>query len=136
MGRLMAERLGDELSPFHPDLVVPIPSPWSRRWVQGLNSPEVFAQWIGICLGVPVFSGLLAWKRKARLQHRLAPHERFRNVHRALRISAGYDIKTACVVLVDDILTTGATVNEASRALLAGGAERIVVAVLARVPER
>ena len=69
-------------------------------------------------------------------QHTLLPTERFQNVHGALGLSRGYDIKGAGVLIVDDILTTGATANEAARVLRKAGASRVSVAVVARVPDR
>lgn len=58
--------------------------------------------------------------------------ERFRNIRGAFRLRAGYHLEAARVLLVDDILTTGATANEATRVLKAAGAAEVRVAVVAR----
>jgi predicted amidophosphoribosyltransferase len=136
VGRIVAARLGDQFAEFKPDLVVPIPSPWRRRVIQGTNSPGVLARQVAKKLRLPVFPSLLRWRRKVRRQHTLLPAERFQNVHRALAMRRGYDIGGARVLVVDDILTTGATANEASRVLRKGGASLVCVAVVARVADR
>ena len=53
-------------------------------------------------------------------------------MRRAFAVRAGYHLRDAHVLLVDDILTTGATCSEAARALRAAGAARVTVAVVAR----
>jgi predicted amidophosphoribosyltransferase len=58
--------------------------------------------------------------------------ERLRNVRGAFRVSAGYDITDAHLLLVDDIMTTGATVSESARQLKLAQAASVTVAVVAR----
>ena len=79
---------------------------------------------------------MLKWRRKARRQHTLLPAQRLQNVHKALALSKGYDISGARALVVDDILTTGATANEAARVLRGAGATGIGVCVAARVADR
>jgi predicted amidophosphoribosyltransferase len=81
---------------------------------------------------VPVARRLLIRRRKTLRQFSLPPSERFGNVRRAFRVAAGYHLSAARVLLIDDILTTGATCNEAAKSLLAAGAARVAVAVIAR----
>jgi ComF family protein len=136
VGRTFAARQEDQLSALQAELVVPIPSPFRRRFSQGTNSAAILARQLARRLRLPVFPGLLRWRRKVMRQHTLLPTERFQNVHGALGVSRGYDIKGAGVLIVDDILTTGATASEAARVLRKAGASRVSVAVVARVPDR
>ena len=136
VGRWMALRLGDQLSDFRPDFVVPIPARLQRRITRGVNSPGILSRRLARQLQVPVFQDLLRWQRRVERQHTLLPTERYQNVNGALAISRGYDIREARVLLVDDILTTGATANEATRVLSKAGATRVCVAVVARVADR
>jgi predicted amidophosphoribosyltransferase len=136
VGRVMANRLADRLAAFRLDFVVPIPAPWRRRLLQGANSPAILAGKVARALHLPVFPNMLKWRRKARRQHTLLPAQRFQNVHKALAMSRGYDISGARALVVDDILTTGATANEAARALCGAGAAGVVVCVAARVADR
>ena len=62
----------------------------------------------------------------------LLPDQRRRNVRQAFLVSAGYDIKDTCLLVIDDVMTTGATGNEVSKMLRHAGAKRVSVAVVAR----
>jgi len=132
VGRLLADRWGDWLEERSPDLVVPIPAHWPRRFVRGTNSSQVLAEPIARRLRIPALRGLLRYRRNTRIQSSLRPSERKANVRDALRVSKGYDIRSADIVLVDDVLTTGATAHEAARTLRQAGADRVTVVVAAR----
>jgi len=105
---------------------------WRRRWVQGVNSPDLVAQCLAAELGIPVDLGVLCRQRNTIPQANLPPKQRFANVRRAFAVASGYDLTGLHVLLVDDVLTTGATCSEAARALKAAGARRVSVAVVAR----
>lgn len=79
---------------------------------------------------------LLVRTRKTLPQADLPPSRRFENVRGAFRLAAGYDIRGARVLLVDDILTTGATCSEAAKVLKQAGAASVAVAVIARTADR
>lgn len=136
VGQEMACRLRDRLSALHLDFVVPVPAPWRRLLVRGADGPAILAGQIGRHLHLPVFPNMLKWRRKAQRQHTLLPAQRFQNVHKALAMSRGYDISGARALVVDDILTTGATANEAARVLCGAGAAGVIVCVAARVADR
>jgi predicted amidophosphoribosyltransferase len=99
----------------------------------GVNSPELLAECLGKKLGIPVVRTLRR-RRYTRPQKDVLPHERFRNVRGAfgLRLWHGKRLKDARVLLVDDILTTGATCSEAAKLLKQAGAAVVAVAVVAR----
>ena len=132
LGELLAIHRGDQLAALQPDLAAPIPRYWWRRVRQGTNSPEILAQRLAKRLGVPAEPRLLACRRNVRLQQSLKPRDRFRNVRGAFRVNKGYDLENARMLLVDDVLTTGATCNEAAKMLKQAGAAYVAVAVLAR----
>jgi ComF family protein len=132
MGRLLAGFLASQLSAAPPDLVVPIPMHWSRRLARGANSPELLAEAVASSWRIPYYPGLLARTRNTLPQFELPPRDRFRNVRGAFQVRIGYDLSDARVLILDDILTTGATASDAARALRIRGANSVVVAVLAR----
>jgi predicted amidophosphoribosyltransferase len=105
---------------------------WSRRLLRGVNNPEILVDGLRRPLGIPVAKHLLSNRRKTRKQGMLPPRERRGNVHGAYAVSAGYDIKGAHVLVVDDVMTTGATGNEVARVLRQAGAARVSMAVVAR----
>jgi ComF family protein len=115
MGRLLAQRRRRELAELGADWVVPVPMYWTRRLRRGVNSPEI-----------------LAGRRNTRPQADLSPRERFRNVRGAFRARPGYHLQGARVLLVDDILTTGATCSEAAGVLKQAGAAMVAAVVVAR----
>jgi ComF family protein len=136
VGRLLAERLRDKIVAFRPDAVVPIPMHWLRRFRRGVNSPELIADVLGRKLGIPVVR-MLARRRYTRPQKDLLPRERFRNVRGAFGLPRWRRrrSKDARIMLVDDILTTGATCSEAAGLLKQAGAAAVAVAIVARADQ-
>ncbi|NQU21606.1 MAG: ComF family protein [Candidatus Nealsonbacteria bacterium] len=136
MGRLLALRRRGPLTDLRLDLIVPIPMYWSRRVTRGTNSPEILATAIGQSLGVRVDSRVLSRCRNTLLHNELSQQMRFRNVRGAFRLSPGRLEKGSRILLVDDVLTTGATCSEAASVLKKAGAEMVAVAVIARTEGR
>ena len=133
MGEYLVLRRGDRLAALEPEVVVPVPMYWGRRWVRKTNSPDVVADRLARFLGIPLLERALRRSRNTRPQKDLRQLDRFQNVRGAFRLRAGYDLRDARVLLVDDVLTTGATCNEAAKVLKQdGGAKAVAVAVLAR----
>jgi len=132
LARLAGRWLGSQLAAQESDVVVPIPMHWSRRIVRRTNGPEVVGQVVARFLGIPCASRMLRRRRKTNRQFALPRSKRFPNVHDAFVQRASYHLEDARVLLVDDILTTGATCDDAARVLRAAGAERVNVLVLAR----
>ena len=132
MGRLYYHRRKVRLSEFAADLAVPVPMHWTRLLMRGTNSAQIIGHQIARFLGVPLIGELLVRCRKTLPQAELPPGKRFKNVRGAFRAATGYDIRGARVVLVDDILTTGATCSEVARVLKQAGAKAVLAAVLAR----
>ena len=105
---------------------------WTRRLFRGTNSPEILARHLARHLGIPLAGGMLIRCRNTLPQAHLPPGKRFQNVLGAFRLGAPYDLRGAKVVLVDDILTTGATCSEAAKVFKRAGAAMVVAAVVAR----
>jgi len=125
----------DELAALRADVVVPIPMHWRRRMWRGGNSPEILADWLGRKLNVPVAGHLFKRRRATRPQMALTPQERRKNVKGAFQAIKHRDLPGARVLVVDDIMTTGATANEVAKTLREAGASAVAVAVLARTEE-
>ena len=132
MGQLLVHWRGPQLRDLGAELIAPIPMHWSRRIERRVNSPEILANCLGRHLGVPVRRRLLKQTRRTALQSSLNPGQRFLNVRGAFGLRSKCRLEGVCVLLVDDVLTTGATCSEAAKVLKRAGAARVVVAVLAR----
>lgn len=117
------------------DLVVPVPLHWRRRLWRGFNQSELLARPLARRLGIEV-RNVLRRTRHTATQASLIPSERRINVSGAFALKDPAAVRGKRILLVDDVLTTGATVGAASRVLRAGGARHVAVLTLARVDRR
>jgi ComF family protein len=135
IARLWFERDEERFREFHADAVVPIPSHWQRWLWRGINPMDAVAQELARLLGIPCRPGWLRRIRFTPMQHRLRPdQDRLRNVEDAFAVPGKIRLDGKTLLLLDDVLTSGATANEAARPLLRAGAAHVVVIVLARTP--
>lgn len=132
LGTLLAEHVGRALAALPLDAVVPVPMHWQRRLARGTNSPELLAEPVARWLRLPLARRLLRRRRNTPMQTDLSPPQRFQNIRGAFAVSKGYPLAAARLLLVDDVLTTGATASEAAATLLRAGAASVSVAVVAR----
>jgi ComF family protein len=132
IAELTWQRHGERLQAQRPDVVVPVPKHWRRRWVHGTNSAALLAEVMARRLAVPLAGGLLRRVRNTPPQFSLPPSERRANVRGAFGVRAGYYLDRARVLLVDDILTTGSTCSSAARVLKRAGAAHVAVVVAGR----
>jgi ComF family protein len=130
--RLLAERVRDWLDHESVDAIVPVPMHWMRLLRRGINGAELIAEIVGGELHVPVRSRMVRCRRRTKKQGTLTPTARFKNVRDAFGLAPGYDLSRARVLLVDDVMTTGATASEVARVLRLGGAASVRVAVIGR----
>jgi ComF family protein len=132
-GRWLA-RAGAELLATA-DIVAPVPLHWTRLAWRRYNQAALLAQAAASAAGAACWPDLLVRSRRTPSQGDLGPAARRRNVRRAFRLANRYRgrIEGRRVVLVDDVFTTGATVDECARALHDAGAGAVDVLTLARV---
>lgn len=129
-GREMAAGLGDFIRSVSPDALVPIPLHKKRFRKRGYNQAEVLAGVISQCVGVPVERNLLVRVKNTRPLKQLNPKERQNNLKKAFKLTEN-DVKLKTIILVDDIYTSGSTVDEAARTLKAGGVRNVYFITLA-----
>lgn len=115
------------------DLLVPVPLHWTRLFARRHNQAAVLALAIAKAGGPPVSAECLIRRRRTPSQGRKSAVARRRNVAGAFALHASAEIAGKRIVLVDDVLTTGATVEECARVLKRAGAARVDVLAVARV---
>lgn len=132
LGSLLAESLRRGLGTegVTTDLVVPLPLHPRRERERGFNQAAVLATPVARVLGAPVLAALER-TTETRSQVGLGFEARRRNVRQAFRCVA-HDLNGLHVLLIDDVVTTGATFEAAARALLGAGAARVDGLALAR----
>jgi ComF family protein len=117
------------------DAIVPVPLHWRRLWARRFNQSALLAGVIGGQCGRPVAYDALKRIRATAQQVGLTRAQRAENIQGAFRVSAGGKAAVAGrrLVLVDDVLTTGATAEGCTRALMRAGAASVDVLTFARV---
>jgi ComF family protein len=133
--KALAEFLGDELpySANDCDVVIPVPLHNRRLWWRGFNQAALLAMTIARRLEKPLDVKSLARSKMTPPQTSQDHDARRRNVRRAFAVARPASVKGKRILLIDDVMTTGATVDECARMLMASGAARVDVLTLARV---
>ncbi len=139
--RPLAEPLGRMLARALPpqaryDAMVPMPLHWRRRFVRGFNQAELLARVVSRRTGLPVLGALRRRRHTAAQASLASSSQRRANVRGVFSIQDPYAIAGKRLLLVDDVLTYGATVNSAAAVLAASGAARVSVLTLARADRR
>jgi ComF family protein len=117
------------------DAVVPMPLHWRKRWQRGFNQADVLAREVSRRWNVPM-RRVVTRRRPTAAQAGLTNSQRRLNVSGAFRAKRGVRLKGLRILLVDDVLTTGATASACARALKRAGAAHVSLLALARTDRR
>jgi ComF family protein len=138
LGKMLAEHLkhcAQDDNDWHtPDLLIPVPMHWLKRWQRGFNQAEFLAQHVARELEIPLTTGIVKRTHKTPAQKELTRAERQQNLRKAFAISEENraHIKGKLIAIIDDVVTTTATVRELSQLLIKAGAKEVQVWALAR----
>lgn len=120
----IVKNLGKVIRRWKPDALVPVPIHFTRKRERGYNQAEVLAGEIGKRMGIPVRADLLRRVKKTMPQKLLDEAERQNNLKRAFKIDRN-DVELKRVIIVDDIYTTGSTIDACAAELKRAGTEKI-----------
>lgn len=132
LGRIMARGCREFLAGCDAELIIPVPlHPKRLRW-RGFNQSVLLARHISRTYAIPMDRFLLRRVKQTAPQTQLNEEERRRNVRGAFALAPRRTIENLSVLLVDDVYTSGATVDECSRTLRKNGARQVFVLTLVR----
>ena len=131
LDRPLARLLAAQLDPdFSADLIIPVPLYPSRLRQRSYNQAQLLARELAALLDRPLASRLLVKVRETEAQQQLSARQRETNLQQAFQLSK--PLTGEKLLLVDDVMTTGATLAACSRVLLAGGAAEVRAVVVGR----
>lgn len=128
LGKMMVEALDRSLLP---EVIIPVPLHPARKRERGYNQSELLAREVGIHLNLPVMNQVLKRIKNTPSQTGLARDKRLENMRGAFRIKDASAVREKKVLLVDDVTTTGATLEACGEALVLAGAKEIRAVVAA-----
>ena len=128
---LLAHRIATDWPGEDFDAVVTVPMHWLRRLQRGFDHARSIASRLAAALALPLGNDLIRIRNTPPQTH-LPRSRRIENVRGAFALRSADTVRGASLLLVDDVTTTGATVDEATRILLKAGAHHVAVAVFAK----
>ena len=132
LGRWLGESLADpRLQNPPPDLLVPVPLHPAKLRKRQFNQSEILAHWVGQTHGFEVCNALKRTRHTPTQTH-LSRRHRMENLRGAFALSKNPPVQNRHLILIDDVLTTGATLDACAHTLLRAGAASVRAATVAR----
>ena len=131
LGGLLAARLREQVSTLKADLIIPVPLHKKRQRQRGYNQSACIAEGLGKALGLPVYKDVLLKTKSTSSQTKKSRFGRYENLKSAFSVQKAEAVAGKHVLLIDDVVTTGATLEACASALSAAGMARLSVAAVA-----
>jgi ComF family protein len=131
LGRLLGQRLAAADTFTKPDALVPVPLSDKRLRERGYNQAELVAQGMGDVLRVPVYAQAVRRHRPTQTQTRKSREERWQNMQEVFSLSRPQQLEGKRVLLIDDVVTTGATLEACGEVLLQAPGSVLQIAAVA-----
>ncbi len=125
LGKLLADSLEDKINSWKIDLIIPVPLHHLKKAERGYNQSEYIAKGISKRLGIRMQNNVIRRVRYTQSQTTMPLKERKQNIARAFKVKHKKAITGKNILLVDDIITTGATVKECGKILKDNGAKLV-----------
>jgi len=129
-GEKITEKLGDKILAMKGDALVPIPLHPEKFRKRGYNQAELLAKEISVRLGIPIRNDILIRIKNTDAQKHQGDFGRQNNMKKAFHMVQN-DVKLKTIILVDDVYTTGNTIDAAAKELREGGIDRVFFVTLA-----
>lgn len=123
-GEQMAEKYEDIIKNWNPDVIVPVPIHKSRMRKRGYNQSQIIGKALSERLKIPIDENVLFREKKTQPQKKLSKNNRKKNVENAFKVSKNV-VKYKQIILVDDIYTTGATIDACTYVLKQAGVQKV-----------
>ncbi len=131
LGDVLGKRIKDEMVSWQIDAIIPIPLHRLKKVERGYNQSLYIAEGLSSRTNVSLLKDAVKRRRFTESQTKLNLSEREKNVKDAFSVRKPDKIKNKNLLLIDDVITTGATINECGSALLKGGAKSVYAASVA-----
>jgi ComF family protein len=131
LGTILGERLSESRRFGDIDFIIPVPLHKRRERLRGYNQSKCIADGVAACLYIPVLTGVLTKPSSTASQTRKGRFSRYENLKSVFRVAEGHELSNKHVLLVDDVVTTGATLEACGLVLYAAGISRLSIATLA-----
>lgn len=118
----IAERYGRKIKSLGIDAIIPVPMYKDKENLRGYNQAEILARKISDRTGIPIYSKVITRKRNTTPMKELDSRGRRINLKRAFNISKN-DVKFKCILIIDDIYTTGSTIDEIAHEFMIAGVQ-------------
>ncbi len=131
LGKIYGKDLVDSKKIADYDFLVPVPLHLARERKRGYNQSAKFAEGLSLHFKIPVIQNAFIRTKQTSTQTKKTRVERWENVKAAFQISEPAQVKDKSIILVDDVITTGATIEALCQRLIEAGCQRITIICLA-----
>jgi ComF family protein len=130
LGEILGKKI-TESDLVKPDVIIPLPLFWKKEKQRGYNQSQFFAEGLSAELQIPVASNAIKRIRESESQTRKSRFDRIENVEHIFQLKDNHQIDNKHILLVDDVLTTGATIEACADAILQAKNVRLSIATIA-----
>ena len=124
------KKFGKELDRLRIDAIIPVPMYKEKQYARGYNQAEIYAKKLSELTGIPLRDDVIVRKRQTRPMKELDLRERRNNLKKAFNIVRN-DVEFKCILIIDDIYTTGSTIDEIAHEFQMAGVKEIYFLTLA-----
>jgi ComF family protein len=132
LGKLLAERMMKGNFPNF-DIIIAVPLHWKKEKLRGYNQSQCIAEGLGTVMNIPVVKNVLVKKKSTSSQTKKGRFDRFENLKEAFAATNTSILENKHVLLVDDVVTTGATLEACALVLLEAGVKTVSISTVAYV---